>query len=59
MMRSPLCRLLFRLFGHRVCCHLPEWTAHVGRPWRPVGEEPWNLYNILWRMQQWVCMGLE
>ena len=50
-----LCRTLFRMFGHRICCgRIPEWTAHVGQTWQPIDIAPWNLYNMVWRVQTWI-----
>ncbi|WP_305095029.1 hypothetical protein [Prescottella sp. R16] len=59
-MRAAFCDGLFRLFGHRVCCGpLPDWTASVGQtPWDTFDVKPWNLYNMLWRVQQWICAGM-
>lgn len=54
-MGRPLCTTLFRMFGHRICCgRIPEWTAHVGQPWQPIDVAPWNLYNVVWRVQTWI-----
>jgi hypothetical protein len=39
--------------GHWLCSP-PNWTAYVGRPWRPLDEEPLNLFNQWWRFGQWV-----
>ena len=59
-MRGMLCDTLFDVFGHRICCgRIPEWTARVGQPWRPVDEAPRNLYNVLWRAQEWVRSGMS
>jgi hypothetical protein len=30
--------VMFRLFGHRYCCDIPSWTAHVGFKWEPIGD---------------------
>jgi hypothetical protein len=50
-MKAVFCRALFRVLGHRACCEIPEWTAHVGQKWAPYDEAPLNLYNLLWRVQ--------
>lgn len=48
-----LANTLFRLFGHRICCgRIPDWAAHVGQTWATYDEAPFNLYNVLWRIQQ-------
>ncbi len=47
-----LCRFLFALLGHRICCgRIPEWTARVGQEWDTYDVAPLNLYNIVWRIQ--------
>ena len=54
-MGQLLSRLLFRLFGHHICCgRIPEWTASVGEPWDTYDVAPRNLYNMIWRIQAWV-----
>lgn len=59
-MRGTLCDTLFRLFGHRVCCGcIPAWTARVGQEWDTWDLAPWNLYNVIWRAQSWVRMGMS
>lgn len=58
-MRALMCDSLFRLLGHRACCRIPAWTARIGQPWRPVDEAPLNLYNAIWRVQQWVAAGMS
>lgn len=50
-MRAFICNLLFRIFGHRICCHTPEWTANVGQPWDTYDVAPLNLYNVIWQIQ--------
>jgi hypothetical protein len=51
-MTAALSKTLFRIFGHRACCgQIPDWTAHVGQKWDTVDKSPWNLYNIVWRLQ--------
>ena len=58
-MRGMLCDALYRLFGHRICCgRIPAWAAHVGQPWDTYDNAPWNLYNALWRAQEWVRAGM-
>ena len=27
--RRLLCDTLFRVFGHRVCCHVPQWITEI------------------------------
>ena len=51
-----VCNLLFRLFGHRICCgNIPGWTAGVGfGPWQSIDVKPWNLYNVIWRVQNMI-----
>ena len=45
--------LLFRRFGHRICCGaIPEWTAHVGRAWSDERIDPFNLYDVIWWLRQ-------
>ena len=47
-----LCRSLFAVFGHRICCgRIPEWTARVGQRWDTYDVAPLNLYNVIWRVQ--------
>jgi hypothetical protein len=56
MFITLFCRALARLeasTGHWLCSP-PNWTAYVGRPWRPLDEEPLNLFNQWWRFGQWV-----
>jgi hypothetical protein len=56
-MRSLICNTLFAVFGHSICCgHIPDWTA--GRRWDTVAVKPWNLYNIIWRVQVWIRAGV-
>ncbi|KAF2412532.1 hypothetical protein B1729_14565 [Microbacterium sp. B35-04] len=58
-MRGKLCNLLFSLFGHRVCCgRIPAWTAHVGQRWDTYDLAPLNLYNAIWRVQDWIRSGM-
>lgn len=58
-MRAAFCNSLFRMFGHRVCCSkLPEWTAHVGQRWDVYDVAPWNLYNVIWRIRNWIACGM-
>lgn len=58
-MRGMLCNTLFRLFGHGVCCgRIPGWTAHVGQRWDMWDVAPWNLYNVVWRVQHWIRSGM-
>ena len=50
-----LCRFLFALLGHRICCgRIPEWTDRVGQTWDTYDIAPWNLYNIIWSYQYWI-----
>lgn len=58
-MRALICNTLFCLFGHHICCgRVPEWTAHVGQKWDTFEAAPWNLYNVVWRAQDWVRSGI-
>ena len=58
-MRGMLCDTLFRLFGHRVCCgRIPAWTAHVGQRWDTCDKAPFNLYNAIWCVQNWIRSGM-
>jgi hypothetical protein len=43
--------VMFCIFRHRYCCHVPGWTAQVGFPWEPIGEGRWNLYNAIWHVK--------
>ncbi len=55
-----LCDILFRLFGHRICCgRIPAWMARIGQPWDTWDLAPWNLYNGIWRVQNWLRMGMS
>ncbi len=56
--RRLLCDALFRLFGHRVCCYVPEWTSRVGQSWDSYDVAPWNLYNVLWAAETWIRQGM-
>lgn len=56
--RRAVCDLLFRVFGHRICCHVPEWAAKVGQPWDSYDVAPWNLFNVLWAGATWVRQGM-
>ena len=60
MKRALLPHALFFVFGHRVCCgEIPGWTARVGQEWDTYDVAPYNLYNILWRMQDWVLQNCD
>lgn len=52
-MLAVLCRLLICLCGDRLLTPW-SWTAHVGEPWDTFDVAPWNLYNGLWCLGQWV-----
>jgi len=56
--RRLLCDTLFRVFGHRVCCHVPQWTARGGQSWDTYDVAPWNLYNLVWAAEAWVREGM-
>ncbi|MFE4468864.1 hypothetical protein ACFRFH_08595 [Leifsonia sp. NPDC056824] len=56
--RRLACDTLFRVFGHRVCCRVPEWTSRVGQPWDTYDVAPWNLYNIIWAVETWIRQGM-
>ncbi|MBF0661411.1 MULTISPECIES: hypothetical protein [unclassified Rhodococcus (in: high G+C Gram-positive bacteria)] len=59
-MRAALCNTLFTVFGHRICCgRIPEWTAYVGQEWDTYHVAPWNLYNVIWRIQNWIRGGVD
>jgi len=52
-MRTVFCRILFRIFGHRICCGtIPEWIG--GPKWEPIDVKPRNPWNVLWRIQTWI-----
>jgi hypothetical protein len=58
--RAALCNTLFAVFGHRICCgRIPEWTAYVGQEWDTYHVAPWNLYNVIWRIQNWIRGGVD
>ncbi|QSE84784.1 hypothetical protein [Rhodococcus koreensis] len=43
-----------------ICCgRIPEWTAHVGQAWNTYDVAPWNLYNVIWRIQHWIRGGVN
>jgi len=48
------CNLLITVTRHRVCCRIPDWTAHVGQRWDTHDVSPCNLYNLWWRAGQWI-----
>ncbi|GAB3612594.1 hypothetical protein [Humibacter ginsengisoli] len=59
-MKAVLCNSLFRVFGHHICCgRIPEWTTRVGQEWKTYDEAPWNLYNVIWRVQNWIRGGMD
>ena len=46
------CRGIIAVTRHRLCCGtIPNWTAYVGQRWDTFDVAPWNLYNVLWRLQ--------
>jgi hypothetical protein len=51
--------VMFRIFGHSYCCRIPEWTAHVGFEWQPIGDGRWNLYNTIWRIKNRIRMSMD
>ena len=51
--KRAIARALLAVPGHRVCCRIPEWTAHGGPRWDTVDVTPRNLYNLIWRAWQW------
>ena len=60
MMKRALPHALFYVFGHRVCCGaIPSWTAHVGQKWDTFDVAPYNLYNVIWRAQNWVLQNCD
>ena len=52
LLRTMLCRALLRLTRHHLCCDVPDWLA--GAAWEPVDVKPWNAYNVVWRLGQYV-----
>lgn len=44
---SALADTLITLTRHRICCRIPEWTAHVGQRWDTYDVAPWNLGTVL------------
>ncbi|MDI9951345.1 hypothetical protein [Rhodococcus sp. IEGM 1305] len=59
-MRTAFCNALYSVLDHRICCgRIPEWTAHVGQPWDTYDVAPWNLYNVIWRIQHWIRGGVD
>lgn len=59
-MRTALCNAVYRHTGHRICCgRIPDWTARIGQQWDTDDVAPWNLYNIIWRAQQWARGGMS
>jgi len=54
-MLAVLCDLVTELTRHRFCCRIPDWTAHVGQRWDTFDVAPWNLYNVCWRVGQWLA----
>lgn len=32
--------------------NIPNWTRRVGQSWDTFDRAPFNLYNVLWTMQQ-------
>jgi hypothetical protein len=57
--RARTCSWLIDVTDHRICCRIPRWTAYVGQRWDTVDVAPWNLYNVLWRLGQWVARTAE
>ena len=53
MFTTLFARAILALSGHRICCEIPGWTAHVGQSWDTFDVAPWNLYNVIWRTVQW------
>ena len=59
MIKHAVLGYLFRIFGHRICCgKIPGWTAHVGQKWDVYDVAPYNLYNVIWRVQSWILHNL-
>ena len=59
MLKRTLATAVFAVTGHRICCDIPSWTSVVGQPWDTYDVAPWNLYNLIWRIGQWVVRTLE
>ncbi len=36
-----------------------NWTAHVGQKWDTFDVAPYNLYNVIWRAQNWVLQNCD
>jgi hypothetical protein len=53
-MLAACCSLLITVTRHRVCCRIPAWTAYVGQRWDTFDVAPYNLFNVWWRLGQWV-----
>ena len=34
-----------------ISMRIPGWAAHIGQKWRPYDQAPFNLYNVLWLIQ--------
>jgi hypothetical protein len=51
--------VMFRIFGHRYCCAVPSWTAHIGFRWEPCGEGRWNLYNAIWALKARIRLAMR
>ena len=59
-MRTALCNAIYRVTGHRICCgRIPGWTAQIGQRWDTADLAPLNLYNVIWRAQDWVRSGMS
>jgi hypothetical protein len=53
---SLLCEALITITRHRICCRIPLWALRVGQRWDTYDVAPWNLYNVVWRLGQWVIL---
>ena len=54
MLQRALATAVVAVTGHRICGDIPSWTAAVGQQWDTYDVAPWNLYNLIWRVGQWV-----
>lgn len=37
----------------------PFWTTKVGQTWDTFDQAPFNLYNVLWLMQQYAVIIID
>ena len=55
-MLAYFCDALITITRHRICCRIPTWTTRVGQRWDTYDVAPWNLFNVWWRLGQWVAI---